>query len=59
MERNLRWLKNEYKKDSTEILINKNKFIKEILKHPKKEVIKGPNKIEKTWKTKILKMLGL
>ena len=61
MEKKLKWLENERKKDSNDILIDKNRFIKEILQHSKKEVVKGPKKIEKekTWKTKILKILGL
>ena len=61
MEKKLKWLEKERKKDSNEILSNKNKFIKEILEYSKDDVSKGPNKIEKekTWKSKILKMLGL
>ena len=61
MNKNLKWLEKEQNKDKNEILSNKNKFIKEILKLSKDDILNGPNKIEKekTWKSTILKMLGL
>ena len=61
MDKNLKWLVKERNKDRNEILSNKNKFIKEILELSKDDIVSGPNKIEKekTWKSTILKMLGL
>jgi len=61
MERNLRWLDKELKKDANEIVSDKKKFIKEILKTDKKEITKGSTKIKKEsiWKRLIKKVTGL
>ena len=61
MERNLRWLDKELKKDANEIVSDKKKFIKEILKIDKKEITKGSTKIKKEsiWKRLIKKVTGL
>jgi|13_taG_2_1085334.scaffolds.fasta_scaffold123349_3 hypothetical protein len=61
MERNLRWLDKELKKDANEIVSDKKKFIKEILKTDKKEITKGSTKIKKEsiWKRLLKKVTGL
>ena len=61
MERKLRWLDKELDKDANEIISEKKKFIKEILKNNKKEITKGAKKIKKQsiWKRILKKVTGL
>jgi len=61
MERKLRWLDKELDKDANEIISEKKKFIKEILKTNKKEITKGAKKIKKQsiWKRILKKVTGL
>ena len=61
MEKNLRWLNREFKKDEKEILATKKDFIKQILKTEKKEITKGATKINKEsiWKKILKKLTGL
>jgi hypothetical protein len=60
MKQNLTWLEKEIKKDEKEIIHNKNKIIKDILKTSKEEITRGPLTLKKDsiWK-KILNKLGL
>ena len=56
-EKNLQWLKNEIQRDEKEILKDKDKFIEEIKKLKKENLVKPKPKLT-TWK-KIMKFLGI
>lgn len=56
-EKNLQWLKNEIQRDEKEILKDKDKFIEEIKKLKKENLVKPKPKLT-TWK-KIMKILGI
>jgi len=56
-EKNLQWLKNEIQRDEKEILKDKDKFIEEIKKLKKEDLVKPKPKLT-TWK-KIMKILGI
>ena len=56
-EKNLQWLKNEIQRDEKEILKDKDRFIEEIKKLKKENLVKPKPKLT-TWK-KIMKILGI
>lgn len=56
-EKNLQWLKNEIQRDEKEILKDKDKFIEELKKLKKEDLVKPKPKLT-TWK-KIMKILGI
>jgi|10_taG_2_1085330.scaffolds.fasta_scaffold496080_1 hypothetical protein len=61
MTKNLTWLEKEFNKDKQEIIHNKNKVIREILKTPKEVITRGPLEIKKEsiWKRILKKLKGL
>ena len=61
MDKNLRWLVKEVKKDKSEVAYHKNNIINNILKASKEEITKGPIKISKDslWKRIWKKVKGL
>jgi hypothetical protein len=50
LEKELKWLEKERKKDTVEIKIHKNKIISEIKKSSKDDITIGPKKLPSKWK---------